>query len=244
MCKDVLFSILAFRINFQNSRSLSMCMNAEPRQVASSYLTSHCCLSSDKMPSSITEIRLRKCIHNEIILRWFGLPKNYSISTGTYLGYLRMFCPHSLLLITIDLHGPVISKSMLIWLAVEKLCPQQGYILDIQSGWNRDLALQRIQDWRLFKRLKYFFSKRPPINEVLLTLRLKKLGPSLLLLSLHFVSTWNETMLTLVSSEHSTVVLRNLDFHLSCFCVISFWNKSQLFVFASPTRLMTLWREI
>jgi hypothetical protein len=91
-----------------------------------------------------------------------------------------MFCPHPLLSITIVLHGPVKSKSMLIWLAVEKLCPQQGYILDIQSGWNRDLALQPIRDWRLVKRLKYFFSKKPPVNEVLLPLELKKSGPSLM----------------------------------------------------------------
>lgn len=62
--------------------------------------------------------------------------------------------------------------------------------------------------------------------------------------SLQFFSTWNETMLTLPSSEHSTVVLRNFKFLSVLFCVISFWKQSRLFVFASSTRLMTLWREI
>ena len=50
--------------------------------------------------------------------------------------------------------------------AVEKLCPQLGYIIDIQNGWDKNLKLQTLEDWRLIKRIKLFFASKAPVNEV------------------------------------------------------------------------------
>ncbi|KAG0614807.1 hypothetical protein M758_6G204800 [Ceratodon purpureus] len=49
---------------------------------------------------------------------------------------------------------------------VEKLCPQLGYIVDIQNGWDRNLKLQTLDDWRLIKKIKLFFASKAPVNEV------------------------------------------------------------------------------
>lgn len=50
--------------------------------------------------------------------------------------------------------------------AVEKLCPMLGYLIDIHNGWNLNLKLQTLEDWRLMKRIKLFFASKAPVNEV------------------------------------------------------------------------------
>ncbi|XP_024389138.1 uncharacterized protein [Physcomitrium patens] len=49
---------------------------------------------------------------------------------------------------------------------VEKLCPQLGYIVDIQNGWNINLKLQSLEDWRLMSKIKFFFATRAPVDDV------------------------------------------------------------------------------
>lgn len=51
---------------------------------------------------------------------------------------------------------------------VEKLCPQLGYIVDIQNGWNINLKLQSLEDWRLMSKIKFFFATRAPVDDVFL----------------------------------------------------------------------------
>jgi len=50
--------------------------------------------------------------------------------------------------------------------AVEKLCPMLGYLIDIHNGWNLNLKLQTLEDWRLMKKIKSFFASKAPANEV------------------------------------------------------------------------------
>jgi len=50
--------------------------------------------------------------------------------------------------------------------AVEKLCPVFGYLIDIYNGWNLNLKIQTLEDWRLIKKIKSFFANKAPMNEV------------------------------------------------------------------------------
>ena len=72
-------------------------MNAmEPGQVALSFISRHDFIVDAYMwtPSLLPsiKIKLKRCFSNGFSLRLSGLPKNYSICTGVYIGYLRMLC--------------------------------------------------------------------------------------------------------------------------------------------------------